>query len=155
MRILFLAVFAAMGCFFSCDNQAPAPPMAGLAGSLQDSTIMRMWPLEIDSLKKIDPNIIMVDVRSELEYRTSHIFRAVNCDVNAPHFDQRISRLHKGTPVIVYDDQGTRSLQAAEVMKQLGFVRIYELAGGISSWARDGKTLVSGESGIDSSIILQ
>jgi len=155
MRIFILAFFAAFGCFISCKNQASAPQMTGLAGSLQDSTIMRMWPLEIDSLKKIDPNILIVDVRTELEYRTSHIFRSVNCDVDAPDFAQRITRLHTGSPVIVYDDQGVRSLRAAEKMKELGFVRIYELAGGISSWARDGKTLVSGESGIDSSIILQ
>ena len=155
MRILLLAVLAASGCFFSCDNQGSAPKMTGLAGSLQDSTIMRMWPLEIDSLKKLDPNMVIIDVRTELEYRTSHIFRSLNCDVNAPDFDQRITKLPLNAPVIVYDDQGSRSLQAAEKMKHLGFVRIYELAGGISSWGTDGKTLVSGDSGIDSTIILK
>ncbi len=154
MRYLFFA-FAATFAIFSCQNKPESQKMTGLAGALQDSTIMRVWPKEIDSLKRLDPNIPVVDVRTELEYRTSHIFRSINCDASAPDFDRRIQQLNKQTPVIVYDMSSTVSLQAADKMKELGFVRIYELAGGIYSWARDGKTLVSGETGIDSNLILK
>lgn len=154
MRNIFF-VLAATFAFFSCQNNPATQKMEGLAGALQDSTIIRVWPKEIDSLKRLDPNIPIVDVRTELEYRTSHIFRSVNCDANAPNFDQRIVQLNRQAPVIVYDESSTVSLQAAERMKTLGFVRIYELAGGIYSWARDGKTLVSGGVGIDSTLILK
>jgi len=40
-------------------------------------------------------------------------------------------------------------------MKELGFKRIYELAGGVYGWSSAGKTLVSGGSKIDSSAILK
>ena len=153
MRTLFFAAFAAAFCFFSCQDKSAK--MTGLAGSLQDSTIIRIWPREVDSLKQLDPNIAMIDVRSEAEYRTSHVFRSMNCDANAPDFSQRIQRLNKETPVILYDENSTLSLKAAETMKQLGFKRIYEVAGGMYSWAREGKTLVAGSSAIDSSIILK
>lgn len=153
MRTLFFAAFAAAFCFFSCQDK-PAK-MTGLAGSLQDSTIIRIWPREVDSLKQLDPNIPVIDVRSEAEYRTSHVFRSMNCYAADPDFSQRIQRLSKETPVILYDENSALSLKAAETMKQLGFKRIYEVAGGIYSWAREGKTLVSGSSGIDSSIILK
>lgn len=154
MRYLFFAL-AATFVIFSCQNNPAPQKMTGLAGSLQDSTIIRVWPKEIDSLKRLDPNIPVVDVRTELEFRTSHIFRSINCDVSAPDFDRRILQLNRQAPVIVYDMSSTVSLEAAEKMKQLGFVRIYEMAGGIYSWARDGKTLVAGESGIDSNMILK
>lgn len=129
--------------------------MTGLAGALQDSSIIRIWPLEVDSLLKINPNTPIIDVRTELEFRTSHIFRSMNCDVNAPDFNQRILRLGVENPVIVYDEDSSRSLKAAEKMQLLGFKRTYELAGGIFSWARAGRTLVTGDSKIDSTTILK
>lgn len=156
MRNLIFSALTATIYLFSCQNQQPSvPKMTGLAGALQDSSIIRIWPAEVDSLLKINPNIPIIDVRSELEFRTSHIFRSMSCDVNAPDFAQRILRLGIENPVILYDEDSSRSLKASEKMKALGFKRTYELAGGIFSWARVGKTLVSGKSNIDSSTILK
>lgn len=155
MRTILFAVVAAAFCFFSCDNKASSAKMTGLAGSLQDSTIIRLWPREIDSLLKTNPNIPFIDVRSELEFRASHVYRSMNCYANAPDFAHRIMKLDVNAPVILYDNESSLSLQAAEKMRQLGFKRVYEVCGGIFSWARDGKTLVSGESKIDSSTILK
>ena len=156
MRNLIFSALAATICLFSCQNQpANAPKMTGLAGALQDSSIVRIWPLELDSLLKVNPNMPIIDVRSELEFRTSHIFRSMSCDVNAPDFAQRILRLGIKNPVILYDEDSSRSLKAAQKMQALGFKRTYELAGGIFSWARAGKTLVAGDSQIDSSTILK
>lgn len=156
MRTVFFAVLAATFCFFSCqDKPAPVAKMTGLAGGLQDSSIVRLWPSEVDSLKKSDPNIPIVDVRSETEFMESHIYRSINCDVDSPDFAQRIVKLGREYPVILYDVDSSRSLKAAEIMKQLGFKRTYEIAGGIFSWAREGKTLVSGPSKIDSSTVLR
>jgi len=129
--------------------------MTGLAGDLQDSSIIRIWPKEMDSLLRINPNIPIIDVRPEPEFRSSHIYRSMNCDVSSPYFSKRIMRLSIETPVIVYDVNSSLSLQAAEQMKKLGFKRIYEVAGGLYSWAREGKTLVTGESKIDSSTVLK
>ncbi len=156
MRTLFFVFTATAAlCLVSCQDGKKVPKMTGLAGGLQDSTIVRLWPNEIDSLLKTDPNVPFIDVRSELEFRTSHIYRALNCDYNAPDFATRIQKLGLETPVILYDDGSFRSLQAAETMHQLGFKRVYEMSGGIYSWAREGKTLVSGASKIDSSTILK
>lgn len=129
--------------------------MTGMAGALQDSTIIRLWPHEVDSLRKIDPNIPYIDVRTELEFRTSHMYRAINCDVNSPDFEKRIVKLGLQTPVVLYDEDSSRSLKAAEKMRLLGFKRIYEVCGGLYSMAREGKTLVSGESSIDSNTVLK
>lgn len=129
--------------------------MTGLAGGLQDSTIIRIWPREMDSLLRIDPNIPIIDVRTELEFRTSHVFRAMSCEYNPPTFSKRIMRLNVESPVIIYDTNSSASLLAAEEMKRLGFKRIYEIAGGLFSFAREGKTVVAGDSKLDSSTILK
>ncbi|MBC7775149.1 MAG: rhodanese-like domain-containing protein [Phycisphaerae bacterium] len=156
MRTLFFAAVAAAFCFFSCQNNTKqAPKMTGLAGNLQDSSIIRIWPREMDSLLRINPNIPVIDVRTESEFRTSHIFRSMSCEFNDRTFSQRIVRLNVEAPVIIYDTNSSASLLAAEQMKQLGFKRIYELAGGLFSFAREGKALVTSESKIDSSTILK
>jgi len=156
MRSLFFAALAAAIFLFSCqENPKSAPKMTGLAGNLQDSSIIRIWPKEMDSLLRINPNIPIIDVRPEPDFRSSHIYRSMNCDVGSPYFSKRIMRLSIETPVIVYDVNSSLSLQAAEQMKKLGFKRIYEVAGGLYSWAREGKTLVTGESKIDSSTVLK
>ncbi len=154
MRSLIFTAIAAAFCLFSCQEQ-PASKMTGMAGAIQDSTIVRIWPREVDSLLKTNPNIPFIDVRTEEEFKVSHAFRAMSCDVDAPDFAQRIVKLSVEMPVILYDTDSTRSLKAAEKMRQLGFKRIYEICGGMFSWARDGKTFVSGDSKIDSSTILK
>jgi rhodanese-related sulfurtransferase len=154
MRTLFFAAVAASFCFFSCQEK-PAPKMTGLAGSLQDSTLIRIWPREMDSLLRINPNIPVIDVRTEAEFRTSHIYRSMSCEYNDLTFPKRIIRLNVEAPVIIYDTNSSASLEAAEDMKHLGFKRIYEIAGGLFSLAREGKALVTGESKIDSSTILK
>ena len=155
MRTYLFTVIVAASYFFSCQGEPKVAKMTGMAGALQDSTIMRLWPHEADSLLKTNPNILYIDVRSELEFRTSHIYRSINCSVKDPDFAQRIVKLGLNTPVIVYDDDSSRSLEAAEKMAQLGFKRVYEICGGLFSLAREGKTLVSGDSKIDSSTILK
>ena len=150
-----MAILAAACCTWACNQKAPVPKMTGLAGSMQDSIFVRLWPNEIDSLLRKNPNIPFVDVRSEVEFRTSHIYRSMNCPFFADNFDQRILRLDPNAPVILYDTESSVSIMAADKMRQLGFKKIYELCGGLFTWARDGKTIVSGDSGIDSSIILK
>jgi Rhodanese-related sulfurtransferase len=155
MRTILFASLAALVGLSACQNNSSSSSATGVAASIQDSIVIRVWPAEVDSLRKIDPNMPMIDVRTELEFQTSHIYRAINCDHNAPDFAQRIVKLGTNTPVIVYDMSGVQSLVAAEKMRSLGFKRVYELAGGISKWVADGRTLVSGESKMDASTILR
>lgn len=154
MRSLILTILAATICFFSCQEK-PAPKMSGLAGSLQDSVIIRVWPKELDSLLRLNPNLPIVDIRSEIDFRNSHIFRAMSCDYSSPNFMNRIKKLGLESPIVLYDMNSSVTLEAAEEMKREGFKRVYEIAGGLFSWAREGKTLVTGESKIDSSVILK
>lgn len=155
MRTFFFAALAAFAGLSACQNNSSQSQATGVAASIQDSIVIRIWPAEVDSLRQIDPNIPMIDVRTELEFKTSHIYRAINCDHLAPDFEQRIVKLGTNTPVIVYDMSGVQSLVAAEKMRNLGFKRVYELAGGISKWVADGRALVSGEGKMDASTILR
>lgn len=156
MRTFLIAAFAATFSFSFCQNPpAPKPTTSVLISGLQDGSISRIWPSELDSLKAANPNIPIVDVRTEIEFHAGHIYRSISCDVTLPEFSGRIVKLGLESPVIIYDDESKRSLEAAEKMRQLGFKKTYELSGGIFSWAAASKVLIATSSKADSATILK
>lgn len=82
------------------------------------------------------PNI--VDIRTDAEFKESHIENAINIDWYGVSFDSEISSLDKSKPLFIYCHSGGRSAAAVEKIKNLGFNEINELAGGISNWKASG-----------------
>ena len=76
----------------------------------------------------------LIDVRTPQEYDEGHIEKASNIDFNAPDFNERISKLDKEQPFLIYCAAGGRSAKAAALMQSLGFKKVYELKGGYRNW---------------------
>jgi thioredoxin 1 len=76
----------------------------------------------------------VVDVRTPEEYASGHLANSKNIDWNGNDFETQISKLDKTKPVFVYCQSGRRSAAAASKMRDMGFVEVLELDGGISSW---------------------
>ena len=76
----------------------------------------------------------LVDVRTADEFASKHIVGAVNIDVTASDFDEKVAKLDKTKPIAVYCRSGNRSKRAAQRMASAGFV-VVELDGGILSWS--------------------
>lgn len=94
-------------------------------------------PEEMKSLIEMD-DVQLVDVRTIEEYTLEHIAKSQNIDVLSPNFDQEITRLDKERPVLVYCRSGKRSAECVEKLKDAGFVKIYDLSGGIAKWKYSG-----------------
>lgn len=92
---------------------------------------------EMKSLIEMD-DVQLVDVRTKKEFETEHIQASQNIDVRSPNFDEEITRLDKDKPVLVYCRTGKRSTKCAEKLKDAGFVKIYNLSGGITKWKYEG-----------------
>ena len=85
------------------------------------------------ALEIAKPGVQLVDVRTPEEFAESHIPLAINIDVKAEDFDEKISALSKQNTVAIYCRSGRRSKLAAEKMVAAGF-RVVELDTGILSW---------------------
>jgi len=85
------------------------------------------------------PNVQILDVRTAKEFEKEHIKDAINIDINEDNFVQEISSLDKSKPVFVYCLAGSRSSNAASVLKDNGFKNIYELDGGMLAWLKTSK----------------
>lgn len=83
----------------------------------------------------------ILDVRTLKEYKTGHIYDALNMDVNKSSFVNQIQNLDKTSPVAVYSQHGKRSIKASNILKQYGFKIIYNLKDGLEQWIKEKKEI--------------
>jgi len=82
------------------------------------------------AMNLIENNAIVIDVRSSEEYDTGHIKDSINIPVDT------ISNVNyaKDTTIIVYCATGIRSANAAKVLIEAGYTKVYNLDGGLINW---------------------
>ena len=81
----------------------------------------------------------IVDVRNKAEFDAEHIKGAINIDINQIDFQKKIiKKLKKDRIVYLYCTKGIRSLQAAQILSNLDFIRIYNLDRGLEAWKKQG-----------------
>ena len=86
---------------------------------------------EVEELKKI-PGAVLLDVRTEDEYRTGHIPGGINIPVERMADIEKIVD-DRDTPVFIYCLRGTRSRRAAGILRNLGYTNVRSI-GGIASY---------------------
>ncbi|MDO1447378.1 rhodanese-like domain-containing protein [Rhodocytophaga aerolata] len=84
---------------------------------------------------------IVLDVRTTEEFTESHLPDARNIDYKNEAFKDSIQTLDKSKPYYVYCKSGVRSGKAAEIMREMGFTRVYNMEGGIDAWKKEGMPL--------------
>ncbi len=80
------------------------------------------------------PGAVLVDVRRPEEFAAGHLPGAVNIEVTAPDFAQRMGALDKDAPTYVYCRSGARSASAAGLLTKSGFANVSNLLGGVLDW---------------------
>ena len=88
---------------------------------------------EMQELSELE-DVQLLDVRTPEEYKAGFIADFQNIDYLSPTFEKEIEKLDKSKPVIVYCKTGSRNGKCAAKMKEKGFVKVYELDGGIAKW---------------------
>ncbi|HYX06251.1 MAG TPA: rhodanese-like domain-containing protein [Bacteroidales bacterium] len=85
-------------------------------------------------------NRVVLDVRTHKEYRKAHLPGAINA-INQETLKKIADTLDIEQPVFVYCKEGDRSLTAAIILADMGFVKVYSLTGGIDAWIKQGYSL--------------
>lgn len=99
--------------------------------------IKLVTPEEMQTLLEAE-DVQLVDVRTPEEYKEGFIENSQNIDFNSPTFDEDITKLDKNKPVILYCKSGGRSAKCGEKLLKAGFVKIFDLEGGITQWIFQG-----------------
>lgn len=82
-------------------------------------------------------NGIVLDVRTAEEAAQGIIADAYVIDIYKSGFEEKIQSLPKDKEVYVYCAVGGRSRQAAQILLDNGFTKVYNLSGGIVDWKRN------------------
>ena len=89
-----------------------------------------------DFKKKIESSdVILIDVRTPMEFSQGHIQGSVNVDFKEEKdFQNYFENLDKSETIFLYCRSGNRSRKSAEKLIELGFNKIYDLDGGFIEW---------------------
>lgn len=98
-----------------------------------------------DFLDRVGEDDVVLDVRTPGEYAGGHLAGSENVDLMATDFRERIGGLDRDRTYYLYCRSGNRSGQAAQMMRQMGFERAYNV-GGFDQLAKAGAETARGDS---------
>jgi rhodanese-related sulfurtransferase len=82
-----------------------------------------------------DKEVIILDVRTPAEFAEGAIKGAINIDVNASNFKEKVSTLEKEKSYLIYCRSGMRSVKACNIMSENGYRQLFNLLGGYQAWS--------------------
>lgn len=119
--------------------------LIAVAASCQSQTTGNVLdPAAFQGKIKETPKGVVLDVRTPEEFSSGYIANAVNVDYNSENFKAEVSKLDTHAAYFVYCRSGKRSANAASYMRSVGFSKVYELSGGITSWQENKLPVVTG-----------
>ena len=131
LYVATLLLLIISSCSRKTDNSAQGIEAPAVVSETIEATDFR------DKIEEL-PNAIILDVRTPEELSGGYIEGAINIDFRSQEFKTQINQLDKEATYFVYCAGGGRSRTAADLMKELEFKKVYDLAGGFSHWNSNG-----------------
>ncbi len=125
-NLLFIIALILSISFQSCKEASSNSELIG--------EIEVISPQQVYDAVHNNDTVQLVDVRTKEEFTASHLKGAQNICVTDDNFYEKVKTLDKNKPVYVYCKMGGRSADAAKKLKKMGFSKVYDMEGGISSW---------------------
>ena len=85
---------------------------------------------------------MLVDVRSEADFRAGHITNAINIPLD--QIEVQINKITSNSKknIIVYCQKGVRSAQAFRLLNKLGLPKLYTIEGGLDAWLKNNLPII-------------
>jgi rhodanese-related sulfurtransferase len=106
---------------------------------LESGTFIRFGDVSVNQAKQLidqKSSMVVLDVRTEEEYEKEHIEGAINFWVDV--LLQKLDELNPNGEYLVYCRIGLRSTRATQILNDNGFLKVFNLVGGIEAWKQEG-----------------
>ncbi|HUT92444.1 MAG TPA: MBL fold metallo-hydrolase [Thermoguttaceae bacterium] len=103
---------------------------------LPTAHVGQISPQELHAMATGEEKFQLIDVRAPREFEQAHVQGAIN--VPAPELRTRHNELAPSIPVVALCSTGHRSSLAASILRQHGFERVMNAAGGMTGYAAAG-----------------
>ncbi|WP_111671996.1 rhodanese-like domain-containing protein [Algoriphagus litoralis] len=122
----------------ACESKKPNSDLSSTQ-ALATAAVVNLNPAEFQAKSSAG---IIIDVRTPEEIAEGKIEGALEMDYFLPSFQSQVDQLPKEKEIYIYCAVGSRSKEAADMLLQQGFTKVYHLSGGIQGWARAGMPVV-------------
>lgn len=138
MQKTLLLLSAGILAFSSCDSKKEKTE------TTTSSEVTRVSVINLNAVEfqEKSTNGILIDVRTSEEIAEGKIAGSLELDYFLPSFQSKVDELSKDEEIYIYCAVGARSREAAEMLIQQGFTKVYHLSGGIQAWAQKGLPIV-------------
>ena len=138
-----LAAVLFLNVVISPLHSIAAEPSKAESGGFLDVLKQKMTPKDLtpdeaERMLKLQPEIVILDVRTFEEFAQGHIPGAVNLDFFSPDFAEKVKK-YEDKSVLVHCASGGRSGQTVSLIKDCKFPAIYHLKSGFTGWQAAGK----------------
>jgi rhodanese-related sulfurtransferase len=139
-------LFSALLLFLSSTAcQSPSSSEASQAETASSSTTAAagsVVTLTVQEFAAQSAKGTILDVRTAGEVSQGKIEGALVIDYYSPNFLDQVSKLPKDQELYLYCAVGARSEEAARLLVQQGYTKVYHLQGGIQGWSQEGMAVV-------------
>jgi len=112
-----------------------APPLGDTSVDLPDYGLVSVEEAVLILHAMSDQSdFVLLDIRMAPEVATGHIPGTDTLDFYSPSFHDNLAELDQDVTYLIYCRTGRRTAEVRSEMLELGFERIFELAGGIQAW---------------------
>jgi rhodanese-related sulfurtransferase len=115
--------------------------LAACGGSSTVAIEVVQPPQAAQVLEERAADVVLLDVRTPEEFIEVRVPGSVNVDYYAADFAAQLDALPKDVPYVVYCRSGNRSSKTMDIMADLGFSEVFDVAGGIIAWNEAGLPL--------------
>lgn len=123
-----------------------AAGLVSVAAAILFSIFAREMKYDVDEARfeelMIEPDAVVLDVRTASEYTRERIKGAFLIDIERPGFKEQAKRFNKRKIYLIYGESGTEGAEACEIMSELGFEKLYNLKNGFEGWKKRNKPVV-------------
>ena len=126
-----LTILLSCGCISKTENDSFTKTQI-----LKDITADEAYTLIKNNSEK--NNFIILDIRTIEEYQSERIQNSIMIDFYSDNFENELDKLDKNNTYLIYCRTGRRTGLTLSIMEELGFLRVYNIIGGITQWKEKG-----------------
>jgi len=104
------------------------------ASSDEKVVVQHVNPTEAAKLIEDNPDYVILDVRTPIEFKHSQIENALNVNYYSFSFKKQIEKLDRDKTYIVHCQTGVRSGKTMPIMLRAGFKNLIHMDGGMKGW---------------------
>ena len=97
-----------------------------------------------DAIRLMNQGALVLDVRGDAPYAAGHIGEARHVPLKDLAGNVETLKKYKEKPIVTYCDTGHDGAAAARELRKLGFVKAFNLRGGLTAWLQENLPVVRG-----------